>query len=354
VSDFDATRLVSRLKTESKKNSGRAAFVFKRLFLGLSMKSLEQFFFQLTTMLSSGVTIRESLHTLSGQHSRRASRYFREAADEVQAGRPLSGALERRPYVWGRFAVAMVKAGEEGGGLDTNVGLVAKQIEAFRRLRSSVITALLYPVVLLHLGVLILNLPTLLGPNGGVWKYLDVVFVRFLIPIYVACVVLFILHQILRQTLWYSEFILSLFLFGGVARKSALARFSRSLATLYEAGVPLGHGVEISVESAENGAIRKSLVEATRGLESGHGLSESLAQAKHLPPMVHNMIATGEHTGSLGVTLRKVADFYEHEAETAVKRMAKIIPIFIYLSICGYFAYQIITFYLDRYEGFFS
>jgi len=350
VSEFDASRLVSRLKTESKKSSGRFVFVLKRLFLGLTQKTQEQFFFQLHTMLSSGVSIRESLHTLAGQHGGRAARYFTEAAEEVQAGRPLSGAFARRPWVYGRFAIAMTRAGEDSGRMDDNLKLVAKQIEAFRRVRSKVITALFYPAILLHLAVVIWNIPKLFGPGGSLPAFLDAVFLRVLLPLYAAIFVLFVAHQVLKQTELYSEIILSLFVFGGVAKKLAFSRFSRSLASLYESGLPLARGVQIALESAENGAIRRSISEATAGLHEGESFAETIGKAKHVTPMVRNMIATGEHTGSLSATLSKVADFYEHEAETAIQRMAKIIPLVIYIMIMGAIAYQIVTFWVNYYS----
>jgi len=349
VRDFETSRLVKRLKSESKEGSGRVAFVLKRLFLGISLKSQEQFYFQLHTMLSAGVSIRDCLHTLAGQHGGRAGRHFREAADDVQGGRPLSGAFARRPWVYGRFAIAMLRAGESSGRMDDNIRLVAQQIEAFRRVRTKVITALMYPLVMLHLGPLILGLPVLLGPNGGLGPYLRVVFLEFLLPIYLVVFVLFIAHQVLRTTNFYSELILSLFVFGSVAKKSALARFSRALACLYDAGIPLARAVDVSLESAENGGIRKAIREATVGLHSGESFASCMQSARHVPPMVKNMLATGEHSGSLGAMLRKIAEFYEHEAAAAIERMAKVIPILIYLVMCGYFAYVIISFYTQRY-----
>jgi len=356
VSNFDASRLVNRLKSESKENTGKVAFVLKRLFLGIKLKTQEQFYFQLYTMLSAGVTIRECLHTLAGQHGGRAGRYFREAADDVQSGKLLSGAFARRPWVFGRFAIAMLEAGETSGRMDDNIRLVAEQIEAFRRVRTKVITALLYPVILLHLGPLILGVPLLFGAHGSVGAFLTAVFLKFLLPIYIVAFILFVAHQVLRTTAVYSELILGLFIFGGVAKKSALSRFSRALASLYDAGIPLARAVEISVQSAENGGIRKAITDATAGLHSGESFAQAMQSARHVPPMVKNMLATGEHSGSLGSMLRKIADFYEHEAAAAIERMAKVIPILVYLVMCSYFAYVMISFHLnrlDQYKQFF-
>ncbi|MEN8148765.1 MAG: type II secretion system F family protein [Planctomycetota bacterium] len=347
--EYDASHLVQRLKAESRQAPGLVMRVLKRLFLGLPAKTLEQFFFQLQTMLGSGVTIRESLHTLAGQHRGRAAKYFGEAAEQVQAGRPLSGAFAKRDYAYGRFAVAMTKAGEQSGRMDDNLRLVSKVFESFRRIRSQVITALIYPIILLHLGLVLMHLPLLFGTDGSTGAFLTAVFLKGLIPLYLLLFSLFVAHLVLRQTNFYSELILSLFVFGGVAKKTALARFSRSVASLYESGVPLGQAVNVSLEAAENGAIRNAISEATQGLQHGESFAEAIQGARHIPPMVKNMIATGEHSGSLGVTLMKVADFYEHEAETAIRRMAKIVPLVIYLAILGYFAVYIVRFWVGYY-----
>jgi len=221
--------------------------------------------------------------------------------------------------------------------------------ESFRKIRTQVITALVYPIILLHIGTVLMHLPLLFGSNGSSSSFLIAVFIQGLIPLYVLGFGLFVAHQVLRQTTFYSEMILSLFIFGGVSRKTALARFSRSVASLYDAGVPLGHAVKVSLEASENGAIRNAISEATVGLQHGASFAEAMQDARHIPPMVKNMIATGEHSGSLGTSLSKVAEFYEHEAETAIRRMAKIIPLVIYLGILGYFAVYVVRFWVEYY-----
>ena len=80
--------------------------------------------------------------------------------------------------------------------------------------------------------------------------------------------------------------------------------------------------------------------------------SVSIADARHIDPLVLSMVETGERTGRLGDTLRKLAEYYDHEAYTAIERAAKIIPVLIYVSIAGYIGWRVISFYLGYYGPF--
>jgi type IV pilus assembly protein PilC len=299
-------------------------------------------------MLSAGVGIREALFTLAGQHHGRAGRIFGELAEEAQAGNPLHPALQRRPEVFGTFAPAMVAAAEKTGGLDRNLALVSKTLERFRQIRSKVITALFYPIVLLHLAILIWNVPTLffLGTNAYLEQVLSILW-----PIYLGVLLLWFIRELLCDAVWFGELVLSLFIFGGVSRKTGLARFARGLAALYDSGVPLPHALQIAAEMPANPALRASLADAYPSLMGGSGLADALSEIRHVTPMVRNMVATGETSGRLGVSLDKIADFYEDEAGAAIERMAKLIPLSIYLAIVIGIAWNIIAFYMGYFES---
>jgi type II secretory pathway component PulF len=340
---------VSRLVDRREERSGRMnpfLLVLKRIFLGVRLRKLEPFYFQLSTMLSSGVSIVEALTTLSEQHRGRAHRVFDDLAEHVSRGGSLSAAVVRYPETFDRFALAMVRSGESSGGLDTNLGLLGETIERFRNLRTRVITALLYPAILVHLAVLIPNLLILV--KFGFWPYVEVC-LRSLVPIYAVVTAVWFLHQVLRQTRLYSEFILGMFFFGGVARKIALARLSRALASLHDAGVPVGTALETAGEAATNGTITEVFRRASKRVLAGRLLSESIADAPHIDPLVLSMVETGERTGRLGDTLRKLAEYYDHEAYTAIERAAKVIPVLIYVGIAVYIGYKVVSFWLGYY-----
>jgi len=346
VTGLDTSRIAGHVKRRGRQVGGHIGFVMKRMFLGLRSATLEQFYFQLSTMLSAGVTIREALFTLAGQYRGRAKRYVSEAAEEVQASGVLSDALRRRPWVYGPFAITMVETSEQTGRLDDNLRVVADTMEKFRRVKTRLITGLIYPVLLLHAAVFIPKLVVLV--KSGWWEF----FVRTiptLMIIYGAVAVLWFLYQIVRETRVFGEFLCGMFLFGKVSKKIAYSRISRALAALYEAGVPVAHAVRVSIGTAANAAIRQDLYEATADLHSGVSLSEAMSRARHASPLVRNMMATGEHSGSLSTSLVKVAEFYEYEAVTAVDRVMRVLPVLIYLAIAGYIGSRIVAFYVNRY-----
>lgn len=324
----------------------RAGLVFRRLFSGVSSASLEQFYFQLATMLSSGITIREALYTLAGQWKGRPAAMLTEVADEVSGGRTLSESMDARPAVFSPLAIALVRTAEQTGRLDQNLALIARTMERHRRIRSRIITRLIYPLLLLHLAIFIPNILILI--REGLLPFLLRSGVE-LLPIYVATIVFSFLHLVLRETRLYTEFLLSLFFIGPILRKLAFARFARALAALYDAGVPLSHAVDVAAEATANGAIRDPLKATSTKMQRGMSLSASVADLPHMPALVKDMIATGEHSGSLETTLRKVADYYDDEAEQAALRMAIVIPVVIYMGIVGWIAWKVISFYVDYY-----
>lgn len=346
MSGFDAERLARKLAPAGERARSHVGFVFRRIFRGLSAKTLEVFWFQLSTMLGAGVAIRQALHTLADQHGGRARRVFSELAAECDAGGPLSAALERRPEVFGTFAPAMVRSAENTGGLDTTFALIARTLERFRRVRTRVVTALLYPAVLLHLSVLILNAAVLF--KVGFWAYLLQI-VLVLLPLYLGLSALVLLYLFVRETTWFGELLLGMFVFGKISQKSGLARWARTLAALFESGVPLPHAAQIAADMPANAALRSSLREVVPALMDGHGLAVAMQRPKYVTRMVRDMIATGEHSGSLGTSLAKIADFYEDEAEAAIHRMAVLVPLFLYLVLIGSLAKIIIDFWLGYY-----
>ena len=157
------------------------------------------------------------------------------------------------------------------------------------------------------------------------------------------------MHQVLKETKGYGEFRLGMLYFGGIVKKIALARFSRSLAALYDAGVPLDNAVLTAGDTCGNGAIAEEFQAVSKELKTGTSFSRALAKCRRIPPLVHSMVQTGEHTGSLETTLTKVAEYYEFEASTSIRRMCRVIPVVIYLMVAGWIAYLIISFYLGEY-----
>ncbi|MHC4470220.1 MAG: type II secretion system F family protein [Planctomycetota bacterium] len=346
MAGIDVSKLMDSARPHADRGLSRFALVIRRIFSGVSKKTQEQFYFQLSTMLSSGVPIKQALTTLAEQHGGRKAAVFGGMSEGIAQGMFLSETMKRRPEVFDSLAQTLVKTGEMTGRLDENLARMGRYLERFRRVRSRMITALIYPLIILHAAVLIPNLLVLV--KAGVMPYITTC-AKTLIPLYLIVGFFWLVHQLLKVTRFYGEFLLSLFIFGTVVKKTALARFSRSMASLYEGGVSFPKALEVAGEATGNGALREQFREVSQVVQTGVGLAEALEKVRHVPVLVKDMVRTGEHTGRLEETLRKVADYYEHEAETTVDRLARIIPVVLYLMIMGYIAWMIISFYLNYY-----
>lgn len=340
---------MSELQSGNGKAVGRLRLVLARLFHGVPLRTLEAFYFQLGTILTSGVPIQEALRSLTKQMRGRFRATLGEIADRVSTGDSLTAALEGHPAIFDRFAVAMVRTGEMAGRLDENLQLLGKTAEGFRKTRSMVLTGLLYPLVLLHLGVLIPNFVVLV--NEGLLPYLFVCLLT-LLPLYGFVFLLWLAHQMLRPTLWYSTFSLKVIVTGTVARQIALARFSRALSALHDAGVELGSAVETAGSVTGNVALEDAFSAVAGRVRAGNTLSDSILGAPWLTDLTRNMIQTGESTGRLGETLNKLADYYESASRTAIERFVRIAPIIVYLMVAGYIAVKVISFYTDLYAPY--
>lgn len=317
-------------------------FAFRRLFARLPSRLLARSYDQLATMLGAGIPIREALHTLAGNHRGRARRIFTELADEVQGGGLLSLAMKRRPEVFGTFAPALIAVAEETGRLDESLGRLSRTLERLREIRNRIVSGLVYPCFLLHFAVLCLNAPLLV--TAGTNAYFDRV-LGILIPLWIAGFLLYLFWDAWKQSRIVGRIVLAIPFAGGLSRKAGLARFARSLASLYESGVDLPHAVDVASRMPANPVLKDSLAGAVPVLRSGRSLTAAVSTCRQITPMVRQMVETGEKSGSLGTSLAKVAEHYESETETAVRRMTKVVPMAIYLAIVLGIAIQIVSIY---------
>jgi type IV pilus assembly protein PilC len=261
---------------------------------------------------------------------------------EVEKGTSLSAALARHPKVFNRLYVSMVRAGEIGGFLDQVLVKVAETFEKEVELRGKIRSAMTYPVVVFAMVLLIvptfknlytslggeLPLPTrmLVGLSDGVRRY-------FLLLVLAVGALIFGYRR-WRATpagrYRLDQFKLKVKVFGPLFHKSALSRFSRTLATLIRSGVPILQGLEIVADTVNNGVISRAVRDVQDSVREGESLATPLANHPTFPPMVVQMMAVGEETGALDTMLSKVADFYDQEVEAAVASLTSLIePILI-------------------------
>lgn len=313
---------------------------------GLSGRDLQVFTQELATLLRAGLPLDRSLQILIdlADHPR-TERITTRILEHVRGGGSLSDALEAQTGAFSRFYINMVRAGEAGGALQEVLARLAEYLERARALRESVVSALVYPAILLTvsvLSVLVLMifvvpqftqlfedageaLPLLTQLVVGTAEWLAAYW--WTLPLTAILVVGYFRRQFahpVSRRRW-DQRILRLPLVGDLVRKLEAARFSRTLGTLLGNGVPLLTALSIVRETLSNQVMVEGVGVAIEGLRGGQGMSGPLAKTELLPKLGMQMIQVGEETGQLEAMLVQVADLYDREVRTAVQRMLALL-----------------------------
>jgi type IV pilus assembly protein PilC len=325
---------------------------------------------QLSTMISAGVPLARSLNALSQDTE---NPYMGEVLSgickDIESGSPLGDAFAKYPNVFSDVYVNMVKAGEEGGILDKILLRLATQVEQDASIRKKIKSAMAYPVVILTVtviaffGVMLFIVPklgailtSLGGPNAKLPIYTQVllnisnfcakptILGHMPIPIinklpnliliagFASIGIIYLLRYIRTPAGKYKfhALLLRLPIFKVIILKIAIARFSRTFASLMGAGVSVLDALDVTGGAIGNLVIEKELKEAAAEVQSGKPLSEPISTSKHFPPIVAQMLIVGEETGQIDTVLVKIADFYEEEVSVMIDGLASIIePIMI-------------------------
>jgi type IV pilus assembly protein PilC len=327
---------------------------------------------QLSTMVSSGMTILRALHVLENQTK---SKLLREAyvavRRDVEAGLLFSDALERHPKVFSPLYVSMVRAGETGGVLEQSLLRTADQLEKDASLRRQIRAAMIYPtlVITFAVGVMLALVAFLIPVFENVFKQfhgnlpaLTKVMVGFshLVTrqwyILIAGVVLIVGGVIaVKRSKWgrprWDAFKLRVPMkIGDVVQKVAIARWSRTFSSLSAAGVPIIQAIEITGRTAGNAVVERAMADVITSVKAGGTIAEPLRRSPVFPTMVSQMIGVGEETGALDEMLTKVADFYEDEVATAVKALTSIMEPAMIILVGGIVGVIVISMYLPLFK----
>jgi type IV pilus assembly protein PilC len=327
---------------------------------------------QLATMVTSGLSILRSLHVLETQTQ---SKLLRETLagvrKDVEAGLLLSDALDRHPRIFGPLYVAMVRAGETGGMLESCLTRTADQLESDAALKRQVRAAMVYPAVVITFAVIVLMalVAFLIPVFEGVFKqfpgklpaltqfmvdfsHLLTKQSYFLIVIIPALVGGFIY---LKRAKWarphWDAFKLRIPMkIGEVVQKVSIARWSRTFAALSSAGVPVLQAIEITGKTAGNAVIENAMVDVVSSVKAGGTIAQPLSECKVFPSMVSHMIGVGEETGALDTMLSKIADFYDDEVSAAVKALTSIMEPVMIIFVGGIVGVIVVSMYLPLFN----
>jgi len=348
----------------------RKAQPFKlRLRTGIGVKELVTFTRLFATMIDAGVPLVQCLDILSSQQPNKSfGETLRDIKGSVEQGSTFSDALRRHPRVFDELFVNLVQAGELGGILDTIMNRLSVYIEKRQKLIRQVRGALTYPSIVVCIAALLLVvmltfvIPAFesmfkdFGGKGGLPKLTQLMiaishgFVSYL-PLIVVVVggATFAVIYSYRQPkgkLFYHKTFFQLPIIGSVLRKLAVARFTRTLGTLLQSGVPILDSLEICAKSSGNLVMEAAILYVRQKISEGKNMGEPLAETKVFPDMVVQMISVGEQTGALDQMLNKVADFYEEETDIAVASLTSAIEPLLMVGVGGIVGIVMVSMYL--------
>lgn len=319
----------------------------------VALSTLAFFFNQLGTMLRAGVPMVQSLDTLSKQTSDpRFQHVVREMKGHVEAGRPMSAGMQRYPEVFTPVMLSIIRVGEEGGFLDESLFTVAKYTEDEIELRNLYRRVTIYPKLLICASILIIGGANLLigalapGAKGLSSPLTNLSTWFVLVPLLVGMFLFFRVGLANFQIKYtWDRFITLIPFIGGTVRQTSMAKFGRAFGALYQAGVPLPQVVKLAADSCGNEYMRAKLYPASKVLEGGAGITETLRSTGALSPIVIDMLSTGEQTGNLDQMLNKMSDYYQEEAKTRSVQAGHFMGVVAFLVVAIYIGYIVITFY---------
>ena len=327
---------------------------------------------QLSTMVSSGMTILRAIHVLETQsESKLLKETLAAVRQDVEAGLMLSDALERHPKVFNPLYVAMVRAGEAGGVLEQSLLRTADQLEKDASLRRQVRSAMIYPILIISFALIVMfALIAFLIPVfenvfkqfGGHLPPLTQFMVDFshlvnnqgyiLVGVVAGLVFAFVKwKRTKRGRAQWDRFKLRIPMkIGDVVQKVCIARWSRTFSSLSTAGVPVMQAIEITGKTAGNAVLEESMGAVIDSVKSGGTLSAPLKDSPVFPPMVAQMVAVGEETGALDAMLSKIADFYEDQVAVAVKALTSILEPAMIIFVGGIVGVIVVSMYLPLFS----
>ncbi|HEX5397691.1 MAG TPA: type II secretion system F family protein [Verrucomicrobiae bacterium] len=312
----------------------------------VSLADLVVFTRQLATMIDAGIAIVQALQALADQSPNKVMRdTIKDVCTRVESGESFSEALQKHPKAFNRLYVSMVSAGEKGGLLAEIMARLATYLENTDRIRKKVKTAMMYPTVVttVAIGITIFLLVKVIPVFKDIYS-------GFGAKLPAPTLMLIGISDFLRHSLWWVipligglvyawlHYIktpkgrdfwdakrIKMPIFGPIAHKICLARFTRTLSSLIRSGVPILEVLHIVSQTVGNTVLEKAVKTAASDIERGEGISHALSKHPVFPSMIMRMMTAGEQTGNIDTMLERVADFLDEEIENTLSGLMSLI-----------------------------
>jgi type IV pilus assembly protein PilC len=354
---------IRKLKPKPKDLISSISFLQPRV----TKKDIVIFTRQFSTMIDAGLPLVQGLTILAEQTENATFKaILKEITRDVEGGSTLGEAMKKHPKVFDDLFVNLVAAGEVGGILDTILRRLATFIEKAERLKSQVKGALTYPAVVVGIAIIVIAVILVFvipvfedmfksfGSALPAPTQLVVDMSRFLKKNILWVILSFIpiIYGLKRYRKSASgkkqtdALLLKMPIFGDLLKKTAVARFTRTLGTMISSGVPILDALEIVARTAGNVIIEEIVMEVRASIAEGQTIAEPLSENDVFPGMVIQMISVGEATGALDSMLEKIADFYDEEVDAAVAALTSMLEPLLMLFLGGAIGGLVIAMYL--------
>lgn len=348
------------------KTSSKSGSFFTKSSKKVSLTDLSIFSRQLSAMLSAGIPVTRAIITLGKQTPNKTLQdALVSMSDDIEGGMTLTDSFSKHPKIFNNLYLAMIKAGEMGGLLETTLMRLSNQLHKDKKLRDDIKSATAYPkmvgifAIFIFIGMLVFLVPTFESflPNPDAIPAISAFIfgvsksIRHYFYIWIAVILLlaFFTYSFFTSKIGHDLFEkvkLKIPLLGKIMLKVIIARFSRTLATLVEGGIPIIQALQTAGPTAGSDLIAMAVDNAIIKIEEGQGIAAPLEESKMFPPMVTHMIAIGEESGTLPRLLDKIAEFYEEDVETASKQLSGILEPIILVGVAVLVGAMLISLYL--------
>ncbi|HET6461196.1 MAG TPA: type II secretion system F family protein [Syntrophales bacterium] len=324
-----------------------------------------------STMINAGLPLIQCLDLLAQQEKNKAfANIITSVKEEIEGGATLHEALKKYPKVYDDLFVNLVAAGESGGTLDIILNRLSTYMEKAMKLKSKVKGAMTYPASVLVISVAVLALLLLKvipvfqklfegmggqlpAPTQFLISTSQFVQSYFLFMVVGVVLVIYAFKRYYRTEkgrLRIDALTLKAPVFGPLLNKVAVAKFTRTMATMLSSGVPILEGLSIVSKTAGNKIVENAIIKTRHSISEGKTIAEPLSETGIFPPMVVQMIAVGEATGALDLMLSKIADFYDDEVDAAVAAMTSLLEPVLMVFLGGVVGGMIICMYLPIFK----
>ncbi len=352
---------------------------------GVGSKQLTTFTRQLSTLQDAGLPILRSIAILEQQQKPGLLKQALAGVhDDISGGSSLSDAMAKHPKAFNKLYTKMIAAGEVGGVLDLILQRLAEFLEKAARLKRRIISAMIYPAAVISvaaiivLGIMLFIVPKFIkifddfdtdmpaltlflieaskwlgGPLLGLLgaeQYNEDQMIPGVLYVILSPILFYLLVKLIRKTnggkATLDQMLLWVPIVGGLVRKSVIAKFTRTLGTLINAGVPILDAITITSDTTGNFVYQQALNQVHDSVRQGDSFAEPLRKAKVCDAIVVNMIDVGEETGDLDKMLLKIADNYDEEVDTAVSGLVSLLEPVMVVVLGGIVGFIVVALFL--------